>query len=308
MDALRSIHADVHASCTGCSLCLLACPVWRQTRDIRLTPHGRAKALQHGASVAELGASISSCTLCGACEPACPEKMPLVDMILELRRQVPLAAPAEFVSMDPSSSSRLLLPGKALREDGERLARVAGLLDVEIAADDGSDIALALESGAAVPPARLSGFLAGLRHARKLIVAEGFLLRLLRDWLPGAQMTSLGEALSAVESVRAKLRASDLYIIEPRAYHGDHRRLVLHYDALRAAVGFATNLDTQRLAIPTTAASAQRRLGLATLDAEDQARWILEGRAYERVVVEDANDCAVFASVTDRPVVHLGDL
>ena len=46
-----------HASCSGCSLCLLACPVWRQTRDIRLTPHGRAKALQHGAGAAALGAS-----------------------------------------------------------------------------------------------------------------------------------------------------------------------------------------------------------------------------------------------------------
>jgi ferredoxin len=39
-----------YAACSGCSLCLLVCPVWRATRDIRLTPHGRAKALQHGAS------------------------------------------------------------------------------------------------------------------------------------------------------------------------------------------------------------------------------------------------------------------
>jgi hypothetical protein len=81
-----------------------------------------------------------------------------------------------------------------------------------------------------------------------------------------------------------------------------------HYDALRASVGFASNLDLQRLAIPTTATTAQRTLGLPGIDAAEQARWILEGRAFERVVVEDANDCAVFESVTDRPVVHLGDL
>ena len=26
-------------ACSGCSLCLLACPVWHSTHDIRYTPH-----------------------------------------------------------------------------------------------------------------------------------------------------------------------------------------------------------------------------------------------------------------------------
>ena len=26
------------AACSGCSLCLLVCPVWRRTRDLRFTP------------------------------------------------------------------------------------------------------------------------------------------------------------------------------------------------------------------------------------------------------------------------------
>src|SRR4051794_16601654 len=86
--------APSYAACHGCSLCLLACPVWRQKRDVRLTPHGRAKALQHGATPSDLRASIASCTLCGACEPACPESIPLMDMILDLRRQEPLEAVA----------------------------------------------------------------------------------------------------------------------------------------------------------------------------------------------------------------------
>ena len=62
-------------ACSGCSLCLLVCPVWRRKRDLRFTPHGRAKALQHGVPVAEIRDSIESCTLCGACEPACPENI-----------------------------------------------------------------------------------------------------------------------------------------------------------------------------------------------------------------------------------------
>ena len=301
--------APNHTSCSGCDLCLLACPVWRQKRDIRLTPHGRAKALQHGATAADIAASVSSCTLCGSCEPACPEDIALVDLILDLRRQNPLAAmPATPVTATASSGATLLLPDPALRGDGERLQRVAGLLTATVAEDDGTDIGLALEAGAAIPPARLAEFLKGLRDARHVVASSGLLLRRLREWLPGLKAEGLGEALSRLPAVRSKLRPRDLYVIEPRAFHHDHARLIGHYDGLRATLGLEMNLDLQRLATATTASSAQRSFGLPALDAEDQARWILEGRVFERVVVEDAHDCAVFAAVTDRPVVHVGDL
>jgi ferredoxin len=292
------------SSCHGCSLCLLSCPVWRQTRDVRLTPHGRAKALQHGAVAAELSSSIASCTLCGSCEPACPEEIPLVDMILELRRQQPLA---EIVSVRETravpDSRDLLLAGEALRQDTERLKRIASLLDIEIAADDGSDISQALECGAALASGRVSTFVSSFRNARRLVVADGLLVRKLREWLPEARVVSLGEALSTLDAVRARLCATDLYVIEPRAFHADHARLVRHYDGLIKARNVKTNLDLQRFAVPTCASSVAKRV-----DPLDQARWILDGRAFERVVVEDAADCAVFAQVTDRQVLHIGDL
>lgn len=290
------------SSCHGCSLCLLSCPVWRQTRDVRLTPHGRAKALQHGASVADLRASIASCTLCGSCEPACPEEIPLVDMILELRRQQPLDA--EIVPVSTANAGRhLLLPGEALRKDPERLRRIAALLDIAVAADDGSDISGAIECGAVLPSGRIATFISALKNTNRLVVADGLLLRKLREWLPEARVASLGEALSTLETVRAKLRATDLYVIEPRAFHADHARLVRHYDGLIKDRKVTTNLDLQRFAVPTCATSAAKRV-----DPFDQARWILDGRTFERVVVEDAADCAVFARVTDRQVLHVGDL
>ena len=290
------------SSCHGCDLCLLTCPVWRQTRDVRLTPHGRAKALQHGASAADLRASIASCTLCGSCEPACPEEIPLVDMILELRRQQPLEAEIAAVSA-ANAGACLLLPGAALRKDPERLKRIASLLDVAVAADDGSDISRAIECGAALASARLSTFLSSFKNAKRLVIADGLLLRKLREWLPETRIVSLGEALSTLDVVRAKLRATDLYVIEPRAFHSDYARLIGHYDGLIKARNVKTNLDLQRFAVPTCASSASQRV-----DPLDQARWILEGRAFERVVVEDAADCAVFARVTDRQVLHIGDL
>ncbi len=293
-----------HSHCSGCSLCLLACPVWRQTRDIRLTPHGRAKAMQHGASAQDVSASVAQCTLCGACEPACPENIPLVDMILDLRREVPIAEAAFSASPARPAAADLLLATRSL--NGDRLARAARLLDAAVV--DCSNIALALETGTPIPAGRLEDFLDSLRGARNIAVAEGLLLRRLREWLPGMKVASLGAALMNLASVRSQIRKTDLYVIEPRAFNGDHANQIGHYDALRLSTGCMTNLDLQRLAMPTTASAAQREFGLPAIDAADQARWILEGRDYERVVVEDAADCAVFEAVTDRPVVHLADL
>lgn len=263
--------AKDHSHCSGCSLCLLACPVWRQTRDIRLTPHGRAKALQHGATIEDISKSIASCTLCGACEPACPEDLPLVDMVLDLRKRVPL----------PS---------------------------VPQPDNDAAFLAQQIECGLPMDEERLSRLLAAARNAPRFVVTEPLLIPLLRERLPGTEVVSIGYALSSKPEVRAKLKASDLYVIEPRAFHADYANLLGHYDALRQATGMATNLDLQRLAVPTTASSAQNQLGLPTIDATDQARWILEGRSFERVVVEDAADLPVFSQVTDRPVVHIADL
>lgn len=305
-----------HAACSGCSLCLLVCPVWHQTRDIRLTPHGRAKALQHGATAQQLATSIGACTLCGACIPACPEGIDLVGMVLELRTLQPLA-PGEVAAQTrcraaacTDTTPSLLLPGERLRSDAGRLARILELLgqDVGLAEDDGSDIALAVEAGVPLGEERIGDFLAALHGARRLIVADGILHRVLRRRLPGVRVSGIGEALSALTHVRAKLRASDFYVIEPRAFHDDYARLIGHYDALREQRGCAMNLDLQRIAIPTTAGSAQHTFGLPCVDPAEQVRWILEGRAVERIVVEDLADAEVFARVSGRPVVHLGDV
>jgi ferredoxin len=312
-----------YASCSGCGLCLLVCPVWRRSHDLGLTPLGRAKALQHGAAAADIAASIQSCTLCAACEPVCPEEIDLVAMTLELRRRLPQlgAIPGLLSRMDEPAMRPLalrprplavLLPGRALRERAGTLARVAALLggagDIPLADDDGSDIALALEAGAAIAATRLERFLQPLRGLKKIVVADGLLLRHLRQWLPQPGITSVGEALSGLNAVRRALRESDLYVIEPRAYHTDYQRLVGYYDALRSSAGCALTLDLQRIAIPASARSLSQRLGLEASDDQVQARWILQGRNITRIVVESVEDIAEFELVTALPVVHLADL
>jgi ferredoxin len=238
-----------HHDCSGCGLCLLVCPVWRDARDMRLTPKGRARAIQHGATRADLAASVAGCTLCGACEPACPEDLPLVDMVLELRRDAALAG-------------------------------VRG---------DGAGIAEALARGEAIEPPRLEAFLAPLRKEKRIVVADGLLLRFLRRWLPEASVIGLGESLLGM--VEGRLGARDLYVVDAQIYNLDQERLAARYDALRAASGCHMNLDLQRIAVPATG----------------QGEWLLEGRAVERIVVENRADREAFA-FSGKPVVHVAEL
>lgn len=303
-----------HADCSGCSLCLLVCPVWRKTRDIGLTPHGRAKAMQHGDTVD--AASVESCTLCMSCNPVCPEEIDQVEMILRLRRQQRTAAMQhEDKAAQPHatpSAPTTLLPDAALRAHPDTMTQVASLLGGSgklcVSDDGGSDISLALEAGAGISAQRLEQFLAPLQQQKKIIVSDGLLLRHLKQWLPQASIASLGEALSSHAEVRRNLRSSDLYVIEPRAYHTDYQRLVKYYDRLRAAHGCAFNLDLQRIAIPATARNLPQRLGLMAHDDADHARWVLHGRNIARIVVESLEDRIAIVKVSDIPVVHLANL
>jgi ferredoxin len=275
-----------HHDCSGCGLCLLVCPVWRQSRDVRLTPKGRARAIQHGASREDLAASTAGCTLCGACEPACPEELPLVEMVMELRS----GSAFRQARVKAHGRKKVLLPGRALRADPERLERTLALLDgYELAADDGADIVAALETGAAIDDQRLAAFLAPLGVAQRLVVVDGLLLRALRRWLADVSVSGVGEAL--LPSIAGKLRAGDLYVIASQAFNLDQSRLIGSYDSLRAASGCEMNLDLQRIAMP----------------APGQARWILEGRRVERIVVEDLAERAAFA-FTGKPVLHVAEL
>ena len=319
MSAVVNSTDKDHSACSGCSLCLLVCPVWRQTRDITMTPHGRNKALQNGVGVAGIADSINSCTLCMACEPVCPENIALVPMLLGMRRELAELEPNRYadalsmsrhVKMPQVSTPVSLLLGAAYFNDGQLPSRIRKLLcgAITICERDGTDIALELEAGAEISPAHLAEFLAPLRNAERVIVADGLLLRQLRVWLPAMKVQSLGEALSKLPAVRSALRKSDLYVIEPRAYHSDYERLVKHYSVLRNERGCAFNLDLQRVAIPATVQSISQRLGKAAANDDAQARWLLQGRKIGRIVVESLEDAAALARVADIPIVHLADV
>ena len=316
-----SAAAIDHAACSGCSLCLLVCPVWRTTHDLRLTPHGRAKALQHGANARDIAISVESCTVCGACEPVCPENIGLVAAVVALRHQLHSTDHVELTGQDAGDdllqnlrdTHTVLVLDAALRQStGNILSRVTAALAEKrtmcISKDDGADIALALECGQPISPRRIERFVSPLRHAKKIIVVDGLLYRYLQLWLPRARIVSLGEALSTIPAVRRALRRTDLYVIEPRAYHANYERLVTHYDELGAETSCSFNLDLQRIAIAATARSLPQFLGTAATDNDVHVNWILKGRTVNRIVIENEGDRAAFETACRIPVVHLGDI
>lgn len=319
-----------YSDCSGCGLCTLVCPMWRSKRDLQHSPLGWAKALQHGVAPTELADALWNCTMCRACDPVCPEQIDVSAMILKLRGK--LAHPQTAVLQErmvaqtrrpaPACQEKTaLLAGEALRAHPVLLNHIIALLGktgaLVLAHDDGADISLALEAGIAVPSERLAALIEPLRRADKVITADGLLLPYLAQWLPTAKIFSLGETLSSLEAVRRNLRHTDLYVIEPRAYHADYVRLVKYYDRLRKERGCEFNLDLQRIAIPATVQGLSQRLGSAwtneslreTNDNDDaQACWVLHGRNINRIVIENLEDRMAFERVSEVPVVHLAEL
>ncbi len=98
-------------------------------------------------------------------------------------------------------------------------------------------------------------------------------------------------------------------MIETRAYNAQRREFVALYDTLRRETGCFMNLDLQRVATPTGAASYQHHEGLKSIvSIEAQVRWLLEGRKAQRIVVEHLDDREAFATYTMIPVIHLAEV
>jgi hypothetical protein len=205
----------------------------------------------------------------------------------------------------------LILPGARLRSDYPLLNIVKRLLenkDVSLAMDDGSSISSAIEAGIPISDKRRKRFVQSLKGAKRLIVAEGILHRYLRKWLPDAQVIGLGKALLGKKRIRKALRSTDLYVIETRAYHADYDNMVQEYDIIRQKAGCLMNVDLQRAAITTGALSLQSSFGMGTVSPTEQARWILDGHKFDRIVVESLEDMEPFQNVTELRVIHVSEL
>ncbi len=306
------------SECNGCGVCMLSCPIWRQHHTAALTYCGRTRALIGGADEECLAPAARGCILCGSCEPLCPMGIRTQQATLRLRKNLSARGflPKPIVHNLPRKaravSSRIVIPDRRLRGNPSLAASVLALLghNAGFHADDGYDILLALESGQEMNDERLAEFIAPLMRTAEVIVADGLLFNVLHSLLPPAiTIKPLGLALLANTKLRAGLRPTDFYMIETRAYNANRRAFIKTYDKLRQETGCMMNLDLQRVATPTGAASMQHREGLATIiSIEEQVKWLLEGREATRIVVESMDDHEAFSAYTKLPVVHLAEV
>ncbi len=97
--------------CIRCGACLAACPVYRCVGG---RPYGWVYPGPIGSVLTPLLAGLGeavplpdACTLCGACANACPVKVPLPDLLLELRadvREQGLKTPGEIAKVKAYAS------------------------------------------------------------------------------------------------------------------------------------------------------------------------------------------------------------
>ena len=311
----RNSSKPGYEKCNGCRVCTLPCPVWHQTHDISLTHCGRARAVQCGASPDDIRESIMACTLCGACESVCPFGIDTIGMTIDLRYMLNREKSASESTgkmtsnnqIKKGSYSHLLLPGKQLRSFEQLILNIHNLLDdseTAIAYDDGSDISQAVESGLPVSSERKKQFIRSLSGAQELIVADGILQRILKKWLPEVKVIGLGWAILNKINIKKLLGPDDLYIIETRAYNGAHGEMVREYDLIKKKTGCQMNMDLHRSAIPTGASSVYSN----AVSPEEQAKWIIKGRSFKRIVVESPEEINVFRKATDARVIHVSEL
>lgn len=301
-----------YEKCTGCGVCMLTCPVWRQTSDFMLTTAGRARVLQGGGTPEDVRESLLACVLCGACASACPAGVDTVALTTELRMNLggeKKRAPRPLMFAPGKAAGKVFFPGAALRENDKLFKRTRGLLEQDgfkVFDDTGlSAMASEMEAGIRPEPEELKTFISSMAGVTEIVAADGFLHRHLRQWLPGARVMGLGEALLGRADIQRALKTTDLYVIEARGYHSDHARLVKVYDRMRQETGCKLNTSLQRAAIPT---GATARPGTKRVDTIAQAGWILDKRKPVRVVAEAMEDLALLRKMSGPEVIHVSEL
>ncbi len=293
--------------CHGCGLCAMVCPVFQQGGSVMTTPQGMAKALQAGGQLNV--DDVNACILCGACTPLCPQDIDLMQLLVQLRADMNQQDMTDVPSTETKqqSSKEVFIADHDLVEGQTRLAHVFSILgdSVELAADQGSDIAQAMRQGRYVSKQRVDQFITSLQSVKQIVVSDGLLQHLIRSKLPQIQMRSLGQVLSERSDIQKQFSANDLYVMDSQSYHANHKSSVRHYDELHCKTGVQLNRDLHCLAIPT---GSQATNETGACQPAGQITWLMQGRTFERVIVESLADRDAIAKHTDHNVVYILEL
>ncbi|MDQ6963587.1 MAG: 4Fe-4S dicluster domain-containing protein [Mariprofundales bacterium] len=276
--------------CHSCRLCDLSCAAWRVSRDGESAPRALVLMEQRQQSISSW--QLAFCTLCGACDAACPVGVQPMSLIVQQGEGEGVLQRLSMAS-SPTGGRQLILSAEG---------RVAALFpDRERLDDCGADIVQALAANRHVSVERRRQFVEPLLAGSSVVVADGLLYYTLRRWLPSLTLVTLAEAL--LPRMAHHLRPGDLLLLDAPAFNVDQERLLPLIQRAVMASGAMINLDLQRLATPLRSYRAGSEEALAA-----RWQWLRSERGVERVVVENPDDVEVVAAVGELPVLWLGEL
>jgi ferredoxin len=273
------------ADCIGCGLCVLGCPAFEETGFDVLTARGRNKALQAGLSAPDMVESIWACTLCGFCDAICPTHVHNVDIVLHLRREL-----AEQVTAT-APPSRALVLGCTIRERAPHLIpSIRDFLDrIGLAsdpADEGCCGSFEVEAGRATRARAKAG-----------VVSDPVCLE---------QYDAEFLGVLAMQHLDLfELKPPFYYYAPHRLVNRDHARVYPLYDALRRRFECDMNLDLNRLARSTSAASVQGMTGRDARDIPAAVGRLLAHSKAERIITCSPADYLAFTMYSGRETLFI---
>ena len=199
--------------CSGCGVCALVCPTWTQNQDIALTPWGRAKALQGGATEADLKDSLDSCVNCGACTPMCPEKIDIHKEDQKLKNTLSIMPLKDDWYEDHYFLSEALLEHHTFSRVIKRLVKLKAKGNEMV-----SDYAPF--------------------HRRLIEMKSPHSLMGIAEWLTEKKL------------IQKQLKSGDLLWIDASLFHLRYETLVKKFDRLKKESGCDLNWNLQRTAMP----------------------------------------------------------
>jgi NAD-dependent dihydropyrimidine dehydrogenase PreA subunit len=275
------------ADCIGCGLCVLGCPAFEETGFDVLTARGRNKALQAGLSAPDMVESIWACTLCGFCDAICPTHVHNVDIVLHLRREL-----ADEVRLKPDTTSACaLVLGCTIRERAPHLipsirdflSRIGLASDP---ADEGCCGSFEVEAGRATRARAKAG-----------VVSDPVCLE---------QYDAEFLGVLAMQHLDLfELKPPFYYYAPHRLVNRDHARVYPLYDALRRRFGCDMNLDLNRLARSTSAASVQGMTGCDARDIPAAVARLLAHSKAERIITCSPADYLAFTMYSGRETLFI---
>jgi ferredoxin len=292
------------ADCIGCGLCVLGCPAFEETGFDVLTARGRNKALQAGLSAPDMVESIWACTLCGFCDAICPTHVHNVEIVLHLRRELDARVRLKPDTTDTGADTSVvsgfsrtlerpsaLVLGCTIRERAPHLipsirdflGRIGRASDP---ADEGCCGSFEVEAGRATRARAKAG-----------VVSDPVCLE---------QYDAEFLGVLAMQHLDLfELKAPFYYYAPHRLVNRDHARVYPLYDALRRRFGCDTNLDLNRLARSTSAASVQGMTGRDARDIPAAVARLLAHSKAERIITCSPADYLAFTMYSGRETLFI---